>query len=833
MKNIATIFKREFSSYFNSPIAYIFVIAILAVCSGFYMFFFFFSAGLAEMRDFFSINSWLMLFFLPAITMRLWADEQKSGSIALLQSLPMKPYELVLGKYLAGIGFYVLYLIGTLPIPIAIAFLGKPDFGPIIGGYLGLLFLGCLYTAIGLFFSGLFKDQITSWVMAVIGCLFMHLLGWLPIAAQFDSWVGGLGTFLQRAVGSVVHFENMYKGVITPGDIVYFMSFAVVFLVLNAMTVEQRMRRKADVTFFASALVMLAVAAMLNTVIYHLPLGRIDTTQGKIYTVSDSARNILKELKTKVTVRYYVTPEEKMPPGMKDIQRNISDKLGEFAQISDKLKFEVIDPTADPELAKELEQKGIQAFTLRTAEKDAVGIKKVFSSLAISYLDKPDDIIPQVLPQSLPMLEYELCSRIYRLTQPAQPTVAIVAPYDPLDPRYNDPRMRQFMQMQGQEIPEKSDRFKNLAATFRELGYNVNRVDLSSKERLPGEFKTLIVVASNGLTERQRYEVARALAAGKNVILAAQQFKYNYNPIRGTDVMIMPAQSEPGVNELLSNYGITLGDKILMDEQSQIVSIQTQGTLGGFIPIPINIDVQSPVQIRIAPENMNADYAFTTNLGPMIYLWGSPLKIDQERIKSQGLTATTLISSSSKSWEVDYTGAPLGADINKPSSFTGKQPLAVMVTGQFPNPYGHQPPPRWQDEPDSVPALTATEIGMNAPGKLLVIGCSEIFADQFIPGAEYRMNRPSHEELLLKAVEGLTLSEDLLHISSKAIQVRYLKETSPLAKIMWRTFTILLMPAAIIAFGVVRMFMRQERRQTYRRMLDQAGRNDAPTGGGA
>jgi ABC-type transport system involved in multi-copper enzyme maturation permease subunit len=823
MKNIATIFRREFSSYFNSPIAYIFIIAILAVCSGFYMFFFFFSAGLAEMRDFFSINSWLMLFFLPAITMRLWADEQKSGSIALLQSLPMKPQELVLGKYFAGIGFYVLYLIGTVPIPIAIAFLGKPDFGPIVGGYLGLFFLGALYTAIGLFFSGLFKDQITSWVMAVIGCLFMHLLGWLPVAAQLDSWIGGLGTFLQRAVGSVVHFENMYKGVITTNDIIYFLSFSAVFLVLNALTVEQRMRRQADVTFFTSAVVMMAVATMLNMVVYRVPLGRIDTTQGKIYTVSDSARNILRELKTKVTVRYYVTPEDKMPPGMKDIQRNISDKLGEFAQISDKLKFEVIDPTASPDLAQTLEEKGISAFTLRTAEKDAVGIKNVYSSLTISYLDKPDDIIPQVLPQSLPMLEYELCSRIFRMTQAAEPTVALVAPYDPLDPRYNDPRMRQMMQMQGQEIPEKGDRFKNLASTFRNLGYNVNRVDLSSKERLAGDFKTLVAVASNGLSDRQRYEIAKALSSGKNVILAAQQYKFNYNHLKGTNVMIMPAQVEPGVNELLSNYGVTLGDKILMDEQNQIVGIQTQVQVAGFLQLPMNIDVQSPVQIRVSPENMNSEYAFTSNLGPMIYLWGSPLKVDEAKIKSFGLSSVTLISSSSKSWESEFTGAPLGVENIKPSSFTGKQPLAIMITGQFPNPYDNQPPPKWQDEPDSLPAPAIAETYHKAPGKLLIIGCSEIFGDQFIPAADYQMNRPSHEELLLKAVEGLTLSEDLLHISSKIIQMRFLKETSALAKILWRSFTILLAPAIIIAFGVVRMFLRQERRQTYRRMLDQAG----------
>ena len=826
MKNIITIFKREFSSYFNSPIAYIFIVAILAVCSGLYTFFFFFESGLAEMRDFFSINSWLMLFFLPAISMRLWAEEQKTGSIALLQSFPMKPYELMAGKFMAGLGFYILYLAGTLPIPIAIEFLGKPDIGPLIGGYLGLLLLGGLYTSIGLFFSGLFKDQITSWVMAVLGCMAFHFLGWLPVAAQLDSWIGGLGTFLQRTVGSLGHFENMYKGIITPNDIIYFLSFTFVFLFLNSLTVEQRMRRKADLTFSAVAVVLVAVAAILNMVVFRIPLGRLDTTEGKIYTISDSARNILKDLKTKVTIRYYVTPEDQMPPGMKDIQRNVSDKLGEFSNISDKVKFEIVDPTADSALESSMAQKGITPFTLRTTERDAVGIKKVYSTLSISYLDKPDEIIPQVLPGSIPTLEYDICSRIFRLDQAKVPGVALVAPYEPMDPRYSDPRMRQLMRQMGQEIPEKQDRYVNLTGTLRQLGYNVSRLDLSSKEPLPKDLKTLIVLEPKNLSERQKYEIAKALYGGVDVILGAQEYKYDYNPGGRGEVMVMPSKTETGINGLLSDYGVSLSDKMLMDRQNQILSIQTQGSMaGGFISLPVSLDVQSPVQIKVSPENMNQDLEFTANLGPMVYLWGSRLIVDKGKIDELGLKLTPLINSSKETWEMDYSGMPLTAGNTKPSpdKIIGSQPLAIMLSGQFPDSYKNQAAPKWQDLPDSVQQSSEAENPSPASGKLMVIGTSEIFSDQFIPEARYRGQWPPHEDLLLKAVEGFTLSEDLLHIRSKSVQARFLKETSPLAKNLWRLFTILLVPAIIIAYGVVRMLMRRDRRQAYRRLLEQAG----------
>jgi ABC-2 type transport system permease protein len=659
----------------------------------------------------------------------------------------------------------------------------------------------------------------------VLGCLAIHFLGWLPVAAQLDSWVGGLGTFLQRSVGSVGHFEDMYKGIISLNDIIYFLSFTGAFLFLNTLTVEQRMRRQADLTFSGVAVVTLAVVAVFNLVVFRLPLGRMDTTEGRIYTISRSAENILKDLKTNVTIRYYVTPEEKMPPGMKDIQRNVTDKLVEFAQISDRLKYEVIDPTGDEELAQSLGEKGIAPFTLRTTEKDAIGIKKVYSALAISYLDKPDEIIPQVLPGSLPNLEYDICSRIFRLDQGEPPAVAVVAPYEPVDPRYNDPRMRQLMMQMGQEIPDKQDRFENLTNALRQSGYNVSRVDLSSKEPLPESVKTIVVVDPKSLSDRQKFEIAKALYSGVDVIMAAQEYKYNYNPGRGGNVMVMPSKANPGVNGLLTNYGVSLGDKMLMDEQNQIISIQTQGPmLGGFLSLPVSLDVQSPVQIKVTPEDMNQDLALTANLGPMVYLWGSRLVVDSSRVKDLGLDLTVLMTSSPNTWEMDYSGVPLTAESTRPTKdeITGREPLAVLLTGQFPDPYEGQPPPRWQDIPDTVEAEQAVESPTPSPAKLMLIGSSEIFSDQFMPEGRMQMQRPPHADLLLKAIEGFTLSEDLLHIRSKAIQMRFLDETSPLSKVFWRIFTILLAPAIIVAYGIIRMIMRRDRRRSYRRLLEQA-----------
>ncbi|MEE8417580.1 MAG: hypothetical protein V3S06_02855, partial [candidate division Zixibacteria bacterium] len=213
------------------------------------------------------------------------------------------------------------------------------------------------------------------------------------------------------------------------------------------------------------------------------------------------------------------------------------------------------------------------------------------------------------------------------------------------------------------------------------------------------------------------------------------------------------------------------------------------------------------------------------NLGPMVYLWGSRLVVDSSKIEELGLDLTTLFTSSPDTWEMEYTGVPLTAENTKPGKedIIGRQSLGVLLSGQFPNPYENQPPPRWQDISDTTEISEDIETISPATARLMFIGSSEIFTDQFIPEPRFQRQRPPHAELIFKAVEGFTLSEDLLHIRSKAIQMRFLEETSPLAKILWRVFTILMVPVVIIAYGIVRMVLRRDRRRAYRRLLEQAG----------
>ena len=239
MRNMQIIFRREFASYFDSPIAYIFLIVFLLLNAGWYMNSFFLS-GSAEMREFFGNLPLFNLFFLPAVSMRLWAEDRRIGTLELLMTLPMKSSEIVVGKYLASVAFYGIALAGTFTIPFILTLIGDPDLGAIAAGYFGALLLGAFYLAIGIFVSGLFKDQIAAFVVAMVVCFFFFSVGIEFTAGLVDGWISGLGAFLQSFIGLTSHYAGIQRGVIDFHNVLYFVSMSALFLVLNTLSLEGR-----------------------------------------------------------------------------------------------------------------------------------------------------------------------------------------------------------------------------------------------------------------------------------------------------------------------------------------------------------------------------------------------------------------------------------------------------------------------------------------------------------------------------------------------------------------------------------------------------------------
>ena len=223
MRQVAQIYKREFRSYFLSPIAYI-VISIFLLVTGWFFFTTFFILNQADLRNFFTMLPIIFAFVIPAVTMRLFSEELNVGSYETLLTLPVRHLDVILGKFLAAVVFVAAMLVPTLAYAISTALLGDLDWGPVVGGYLGTLLLGASFAAIGLFASSLTRNQIIAFIVGVAICFSLtmieRMLFFLP-----RSILGAVSY-----LGASGHFQNIARGVIDSRDILYFLSICFIGL---------------------------------------------------------------------------------------------------------------------------------------------------------------------------------------------------------------------------------------------------------------------------------------------------------------------------------------------------------------------------------------------------------------------------------------------------------------------------------------------------------------------------------------------------------------------------------------------------------------------------
>ena len=244
MKNSIAIFKRELSSYFATPVAYVFIVIFL-IMSGALTFYLgnFYERGQADLISFFNFHPWLYLFLVPAISMRLWAEERKSGSIELLMTLPISVGQSVIGKYLAAWVFIGLALVLTFPIWITVNYLGDPDNGVIFAAYIGSFLMAGGFLAIGACISAMTKNQVIAFIITVVIC-FIFLLAGSPLVLNFfKAWMPQNIVDAISSLSFLTHYISISKGVIDLRDVIYFFTLIGFWLYANALVVDMK---KAD-----------------------------------------------------------------------------------------------------------------------------------------------------------------------------------------------------------------------------------------------------------------------------------------------------------------------------------------------------------------------------------------------------------------------------------------------------------------------------------------------------------------------------------------------------------------------------------------------------------
>lgn len=225
MSIVGTLVKRELSAYFTSPVAYVFLVIFLLL-TGFFTFTAgsFFERGEASLAAFFGWHPWLYLLVVPAIGMRLWAEERRSGTLELLFTMPVATWQAILGKFLASWLFIALALALTFPAVITVNILGDPDNGIIVAGYLGSLFLAGAYLAITCMTSAMTRNQVVAFILAVVICLFLVLAGFNPVTDLLVRWASPAVVDTVAAFSFVTHYDGFQRGVVDTRDLFFFLS---------------------------------------------------------------------------------------------------------------------------------------------------------------------------------------------------------------------------------------------------------------------------------------------------------------------------------------------------------------------------------------------------------------------------------------------------------------------------------------------------------------------------------------------------------------------------------------------------------------------------------
>lgn len=233
--------KKELAGYFGSPVGYVFIVVFLILC-GFFTFYVsnFYEFGQADLRAFFEWHPWIFLFLVPAVSMRLWADERRTGTIELILTLPITLTEVILGKFLAAWLFLGVALFLTFPLVLTVLYLGDPDLGATLSAYFGSFLLAGAYLSVGSMTSSLTRNQVISFILSVIICLFLVLAGWPPVTGIISGWAPMWLVDVVSGFSFMPHFQSMERGVLDLRDIFYYISVIFFMLFSNGVVLQNR-----------------------------------------------------------------------------------------------------------------------------------------------------------------------------------------------------------------------------------------------------------------------------------------------------------------------------------------------------------------------------------------------------------------------------------------------------------------------------------------------------------------------------------------------------------------------------------------------------------------
>lgn len=384
------ILRKEFNGFFASPAAWLFVGAFLIATL--FIFFWaeaFFARNIADMKPLFQWMPVLLIFLVGSLSMRTWSEERRSGTIESLLTSPAGALQIVLGKFFANLALVGLALLLTIPLAVSVSLMGPLDWGPVIGGYVASLFLAAAYVAIGLYMSGRTDNPIVALILTVACTGAFYLIGSNLLTTLFDHRISGI----LEQIGSGSRFQSIQRGVLDIRDVYYYVSIVGVFLMLNLLSLE-RIRwagnrgQKHHRQWLGLSVLLILNLLVANFWLNSIQSVRIDLTEGKSYSLSQSTKGYLNQAVEPLLIRGYFSM--KSHPLLEPLVPSIKDLLEEYKVAGGQsVRVEFVDPHSDPELESEAaEAYGIRPRPFRMASRYESGVVNSYFDLVIAYGDQ-------------------------------------------------------------------------------------------------------------------------------------------------------------------------------------------------------------------------------------------------------------------------------------------------------------------------------------------------------------------------------------------------------------------------------------------------------------
>ena len=692
MKNAVAIFKREFKSYFDSPVAYVFLTAFL-VLVGFLTFgvAMFYERRQADLAPFFLWHPWVYLLLVPAATMGLWADERRNGTMEQLLTLPITVWEALAGKFFAAWAFIGIGLALTFPVAATAGYLGSPDWGAVVCGYIGSLLLAGAATAIGLFASSLSRSSVVGFVVALLMVFLLLLVGFSPVTGALASW--GVPVAVVDAVASLsllTHFESLGRGVLDMADVGYYAAVATFFLAAAKTVTDGRRGASRG----AVGLVLVAVIAGAAVVLLsNLPF-RADLTSERLYTLSGGSRAVLAKLDKDVTLKYYVSSSSSdMQMGLKTYAEQVENLLGEYERAGGgRLVLEKYDPKPDSDA-----EEWAQRYGVEPQQSNPFAAPVYFGLVAVC--GDREQAIPGFSPAAEATLEYDITRLVTRVAWPERPVVGVMTSLDGVLGEQPNPMMMRMGQRQQQGWIAFSELAKD---------YDVRSV-ATDAEKIDDDIKTLVVLHAKDLSDATLYAIDQFVCRGGRLVACVDPA--SLKEIMASSQGGMPPQggTSSTLGKLFDAWGVGFDVRSVACDLDSATHIN----MGGG-------PVEEPAFLTLGKDRMAKDDILVSRLTQVMLPFAGAFTFDPA--KGEGLKFTPVMTTSSDHSSVcDAASALMGGTLGMARPSGGSRTVAARLDGTFKTAY-----PQGPDGTNAVEGAVS-----QGAGSVLLFADSDFLADDF------------------------------------------------------------------------------------------------------